>query len=101
FDAAFTAAAIEQERGKHAEAAKRFRQLSLDQPKLSRAADAHLLAIFNQAQTLSGAPPAALEEYARWLEEQSTNWPSEAVTNQARLWLGRLREQQQAWPAAI
>lgn len=101
FDAGFTAAAIEQKLARHAEAAARFSQVARDLNALPRAGEAHLLAAFNQGQMLADNTPAALDEYVRLLNEQLTLWPIDPNTNQARLWLGRLRERQRDWSSAI
>lgn len=105
FDAAYTAAAIEQERGRHAGAAERFRHVALSAPEHPKASEAHLLAIYNAAQTDEGATPhdpsAPALDYATLLGEHLQRWPSAASANQARVWLGRLNEQAKKWGDAI
>jgi hypothetical protein len=101
FDAAYTAAVLQQEQGRHREAAERFRRLALGQPKHAKAGDAHLLAIYNTAQAAKRDPAATSDVYAELLEEHLRHWPGEPSANQARLWLGKLRERQQAYSAAI
>jgi hypothetical protein len=59
FSAAFTAAAIEQQRGRYAVAAERFLKLSTTRPEHRRAVEAHLAGIFNTAQTLATQTLAA------------------------------------------
>lgn len=106
FSAAFTAAAIEQQRGRFAAAAERFLKLAATQPTHRRAAEAHLAGIFNTAQLLAKAPDRAAAEagyarYAELLQHQIRQWPTAPSTTQAHLWLGRLRQLQADWPAAI
>ncbi|HUY88781.1 MAG TPA: hypothetical protein VMV10_08615 [Pirellulales bacterium] len=107
FDAAYTAAVLEQEQGRNGAAAERFRRLALSQPKRAKAGDAHLLAIYNTAQAAKRDPAARFPEgagpdgYAKLLEEHLQHWAGEKSANQARIWLGKLREREQAWSAAI
>ena len=101
FDAAYTAAVLEQERGRHRQAAERFRRLALDHPKHAKAGDAHLLAIYNTSQAAKRDPAVASDDYARLLDEHLEHWAGEPSANQARLWLGKLRQRQHAWSAAI
>jgi tetratricopeptide (TPR) repeat protein len=100
FDAGFTAAAIEQQRKHYSEASRRFCELALALKSEPRAADAHLLAIYNTAQ-LATKDPAALKRYRELLVEQLADWPHAVATDQARLWLARLAEQEGNWSAAI
>jgi tetratricopeptide (TPR) repeat protein len=104
FDAAFTAGAVEQQRKKHAAAAARFEKLAATIADHPRAAEAQLLAAYNLGLTLLEATPEALapglENYARLLEAQVKQWPAAKETDQARVWLGKLRVQQRQWDAA-
>jgi TolA-binding protein len=110
FDYAYTAAAIEQQRGRHAEAAERFRAVALDKVTNAKAADAHLLAIYNLALAVQdGAKrpdtPAAngrsKPAYVELLEEHLVRWPRSPTTSQARIWLGGFYERQEKWSEAI
>jgi hypothetical protein len=101
FSAGYTAAAIEQQQKHLAEAAARFRQLSLAMRENEKAPDAHLLAIYNSAQLLTDQTPAAWADYVQMLEEHLKLWPTSATADQSRLWLGRWQERQRAWPEAI
>ena len=101
FDAAFTAAAIEQSRENHPSAATRFHQLALAVPAHTRASEAHLLAIFNTAQTLKTTASEAVQAYRNLLAEHLDKWPASQTANQARLWLARLDEREQKWAEAI
>ena len=106
FAAAFTAAAIEQQRGRHLLAAERFLKLTETLPTHGRAAEAHLAGIFNFAQSLATLKngdevQAGFARYAALLSEHVAKWPQDATTAQARVWLGRLRQRQRDWPAAV
>jgi TolA-binding protein len=97
FELLYKAAAVEHERQKHSEAARRFREVATRMPQQPIAGQAHLLACFNLAQ-VARADRERLDDYAAALEEHIQYWPSEA--DQARLWLGKLRESQQRWDEA-
>lgn len=104
FDAAFTAGAVEQQRKKHAAAAARFEKLAATIADHPRAAEAQLLAAYNIGLTLLEAKPeelqAGLVNYARLLDTQVKQWPAAKETDQARVWLAKLRMQQRQWEAA-
>ena len=104
FDAAFTAAAIDQQRKEHAKAAARYSKLAQTIADHPRAAEAQLLAAYNAGQALQTAKPEALEaglaDYARLLEVQLKQWPKAKETAQACVWLGTLRAQQRSFDAA-
>ncbi len=97
FDLFYKAAAIEHERKNRSEAARRFRELAVAYAEQPLAAQAHLMACFNLAQT-AREEPTQLGAYAAALEENIRLWPNEA--NTARMWLGKLRESQQRWADA-
>jgi tetratricopeptide (TPR) repeat protein len=111
FDYAYTAAAIEQQRGRHASAAKRFRAAALDDSLNAKAPDAHLLAIYNLALAAKDgaekAPdtPAATgqskQEYLELLEEHLDHWPRSHTSSQARIWLGGFYERLGKYAEAI
>ncbi|HWB13801.1 MAG TPA: hypothetical protein VG826_31535 [Pirellulales bacterium] len=111
FDYAYTAAAIEQQRGRHADAAKRFRSAALDNVANARAAEAHLLAIYNLALAAknvaekdSDVPAASGESsrgYLELLQEHLDRWPRSPTVGQARVWLGAFYERQEKWSEAI
>lgn len=100
FSLAYKAGLVEHQRQHHAEAARRLRELSLKMKSHSDAPAAHLLAAWNVAQ-LAGSEPAELSRYVELLEEQAATWPEHATADTARMWLGRIREQQQSWREAI
>ena len=100
FDAGFTAAAIEQDRGHHAEAAKRFRRLALSTPSHPKAGEAHLLAIYDTSQA-ARSDAVTSDEYRSLLEEHLDTWPDAPSANQVRIWLGRLHERELHWADAI
>lgn len=95
----YKAALVEQERNDHSEAATRFRRLAIEMKSHPQASQAHLLAIWNLAQVVR-ADEAALPQYVQLLEEHLANWPNQNTADTARMWLGRLREHEQAWNEA-
>jgi hypothetical protein len=98
FDLFYKAAAIEHQRQNRSEAARRFRELAVSLPTHAQAAEAHLLGCFNLAQA-AREDAARLDEYGAALEEHLRYWPDQA--DQARIWLGKLRESQGRWQAAV
>ncbi|HVC96198.1 MAG TPA: tetratricopeptide repeat protein, partial [Pirellulales bacterium] len=100
FEAGYTAAAIEQERGHHAEAAQRFRRLALSTPHHPKAGEAHLLALYDTSQAAK-TDPVTSDEYRSLLEEHLANWPEATSASQVRVWLGRLHEREHRWADAI
>jgi tetratricopeptide (TPR) repeat protein len=101
FDAYYSAAALEQERGNHAEAASRFRRLALAAPENPRAPAAHFLAVHSAAQVARQQHPPQLDEYGQLLREHVEKWPQAKTAAQAWSWLGRLAEHQGAWQEGI
>lgn len=105
FDEAYTAAAIEQERGRRRQAAERFRRLALSAPAHPKASEAHLLAIYNSAQAQNDPAPdepsPSVGDYRALLDEHLQRWPTAASANQARIWLGRAHEHAKKWADAI
>ena len=99
FSAAFTAAAVEQQRGRAQAAALRYEKLAAALPEHPRAAEAQLLAAYNLGQSLtalsdSAAIQAGLARYAQALEQHVRTWPSDRTSAQARVWLARVYLQQ-------
>lgn len=106
FDHAYTAAAIEQELHHHGQAAQRFRELAIAAPDHARAAEAHLLAIYNTAQAAKDESKqsdelASSEQYLTLLDEHLATWPKSPTANQARMWQGRLAERDEQWAEAV
>jgi TolA-binding protein len=102
FDDAYTAAAIEQQRGRPAQAAKRFRSAALADPDNPKAGDAHLLAIYNSAQVAKhDAAALSPRAYLDLLQEHLARWPRSPTADQAHLWLAGLYENQGRWSNAI
>ncbi len=101
FDLGQKAAAIEQQREKHAEAARRLRDLSLAAPTHPGAANAHLIAVWNCAKAADQQRPIVLDEYVAWLDEHIRMWPQSDSTNQARWWQGRVLKEQADFARAI
>lgn len=101
FNASYTAAVIEQDRRHFHEAATRFRALALWAPKNDKAAEAHLLAIYNTAQAARELPDDNAAAYRELLLEHVSTWPESPTMDQARYWLGQLHQHERAWPEAI
>lgn len=101
FDLAYTSASIEHHRKQHEAASERYRRLSMSQPQNKRAAQAHLLAIFNAAQLVRGGGPTAIDHYIALLEEHLTTWPEDETAAQANIWLGKMRQARRDWAKAI
>jgi hypothetical protein len=101
FDLSYAAATILHERKQHRAAADRFRKLATSMRANSKAGEAHLLAVFNAAEEAKLREPVSLDEYAALLEEHLQLWPAGRTADQANWLLGRLKEHQNDWPAAI
>lgn len=102
FDYAYTAAAIEQQRGHYTEAAKRFRAAALGNARNAKAPDAHLLAIYNTALAEKGDERTVTkQQYLDLLTDHLDHWPRSTTVNQVRLWLGGFYEREQRWSEAI
>lgn len=101
FEWEYTAAAIEQEQKHFSAAADRFRQAAIAQPTVYKAADAHLLAIYNQGQHAQQKnDAAAIARYAEMLEEHVDKWPAGPSADRAHVLLARVREREKRWPQA-
>jgi tetratricopeptide (TPR) repeat protein len=100
FALAYKAALIEQQRKRHSEARRRFRELAQSQATNPLASNAHLLAIVNLAQE-ARADSSLLSNYGAWLNEHLRMWPSSESADTARLWLGQLHEARQEWELAV
>ncbi|MHB8973095.1 MAG: tetratricopeptide repeat protein [Pirellulaceae bacterium] len=102
--AAFTweskAAAIEQQLKRYQRAAQRLERLALEQKTEPQAAETHLLAAWNEAQALR-AETMDTQRYTALLEQHLTLWPDSPTSNVAREWLGKLRESESRWEAAV
>ena len=99
FELAYKAALVERSRQKHDAAARRFRTLGKGLATHPQAADAHLAAAWHAGQRLKD-DPAAGEDYAAILREHLALWPGQESSSQARVWLGRLLENQSQWAEA-
>jgi len=95
------AAAILQERGRHAEAMKQLRELALAYPDEPKAAAAHRAAIDSAAGWAKTGADGSLEAYADLLQEHLRRWPAGESAAQVRWWMGRLRQHQGDWTGAI
>lgn len=99
FDLSFRAATLLHQRKSHAAAAERFRRLALEAWDHPRAAEAHLLAIYNAGQP----PPAEDSDVAltALLEEHLRHWPQAESAGEARWQLGKQHQRSGQWQAAI
>jgi tetratricopeptide (TPR) repeat protein len=100
FDLAYLAAAIEHQRGRHAEALRRFREAALARPEHPRAPEAHRLAAYHGAQLAQAQTPADWNRYAALLDEYLRRWPRSPEANRTRRQLGHVYELQKNWSAA-
>ena len=105
FAAALTAATIEHERSHWREAAARYAALATAAPERPKAAEAHLMAIYDAAQLAQAATgaarPAAMQLYERLLLDHLRLWPTSPTCGQAAYWLGQARESDRQYEAAI
>lgn len=106
FAAAFTAAALEQQRGKFAAATERFERLVAAIPHHPRAGEASLLAAFNWGRRLAEASDPAtlqpgLERYVGMLEGHLQRHSTDGTVPQARLWLAKVYVQRKQFDEAI
>ena len=101
FDLAYTAAAIEHERGRHEAALARYRQLAKAMPENARASTAHLMAIYHVGQIAGKRPHEPFDAYAALLAEHLRLWPDGSSADRARLQLGRIYEHRRDWRSAI
>ena len=98
FRLAFKGALVEQKRERHTEAADRF--IAISAANHPQAAQAHLMAVWHQAQ-LAKNNAAARKQYEAMLREHVKRWSADPTASEARLWLGRLRESDRSWLEAI
>ncbi|WP_146445339.1 hypothetical protein [Botrimarina colliarenosi] len=85
FELSLTAAEALRSQGRLADAAERFQQAALRNPRDPRAAAAHATAIEALGATLDPARPDQLAAYAKLLEQHLATW-SDAPTAQAARW---------------
>jgi tetratricopeptide (TPR) repeat protein len=97
FDLSLIAAKIEHQRGRHAAAVRRYRQLALASPSREAAADAHLVAI----QLVAADPILDEKLYAELLGEHVAKWGGRRSAGEAFVRLGQLAEVRREWPEAI
>jgi len=100
FDLQLKAALVEQEDHDYAAASQRLGRLVDDHPQNAKTAQAHLMAIWNTAQS-ARTDPKMLDRYTKMLDKHVATWPLDPTTATARLWLGRFREGQRDWIAAL
>jgi tetratricopeptide (TPR) repeat protein len=100
FELAYMAGAIEHQRGRHAEALRRFRQAALARPEHPQAPEAHRLAAYHAAQLLQAQAGADWSSYAALLDEHLRHWPRSPEAGRTRRQLGHVYELQKNWAAA-
>ena len=101
FELGFTAATIAHQLNRHEQARDRYRQLALAQPREAKAAEAHLLAIGHAAELAKAPAAGGLDQYLALLQEHVQQWKSGPTVDEAYRRLGRIREFQRDWPAAL
>ncbi len=100
FALAYKAGLVEHSRQSHQSASARLRDLAVTMAEHPKAANAHLLAIWNTSQR-AAKDDSVLPFYSRLLEEHLANWPEGLSADKVREWLARLRESEQVWSEAI
>ena len=88
FRLAYQAALVQQQHGAWEEAAEELRSLALRWRRDTRAAQAHLLAIWSLGKA-RGDELARDPTYLSWLDEQIHVWPDAEATHRARLWMAK------------
>ena len=101
FHYAFLAATIERERGKHAEALRRYRELATAHAANVKAAEAHQLAIQQAAEIAQSGEPGTFDAFVDLLREHLQYWPKSATANSVRWQLARIDQSQGRWADAI
>jgi len=96
----YRAAAVEHGRQRYDAAAQRFRAIALEEPNHPQAAEAHLLAVFDQSLWAREQETPDFTAYIALLEEHLNQWPASPTANQARWWLGQWRESRRQWLSA-
>lgn len=102
FGLGYKAALVQQRRELHDDASRRLHDLATNNRGLAQAAETHLLAAWNLAQSLRGAADDEVRmrqstQYVDWLREHVKQWPEAATAAQARLWLGTWLANQSQW----
>lgn len=100
FELAYKAALVQEQRQRHAEAARRFRALAVALPTHKEAAAAHLRGAWNQAKE-AARDAEAEQTYVAMLAEQIATWPQSESAAQARLWLGKWHAGRKEWAPAV
>ena len=100
FELAYKAALVQEQRQRHAEAARRFRALAVALPTHKDAAAAHLRGAWNEAKE-AARDAEAEDAYVAMLAEQIATWPLTESAAQARLWLGKWHAGRREWEKAV
>ncbi len=101
FRLGFTAATIEHRRGRHEEAASRYRQVAAAAPDHEKAPQAHLLALHHAGQAAAQASDRSLDRYVAIAREHLATWPDGPTADEVRRRLGGAYELQRRWREAV
>lgn len=97
-----TSAAIELQSERRAVAASRLLSVSKTFPNQPRAAEAHLTGVALIAEQAARENNRdLLAKYAQLLTEHVVQWPTDATSSKAHLWIGLLRKSEQNYTAAV
>ena len=108
FEFLYKAAAVDHREGNLQAAIDQFRTVATRYPQNPKAAEAHLLAVFDAAGLYQqyatdnrSKLPDALAQYEELLREHLQGWPENATADQARIWASKLAMAQRDWLTAI
>jgi tetratricopeptide (TPR) repeat protein len=101
FEYAFLAATIERQRGRHAEALRRYRTLATAHATNAKAAETHQLAIQQAAEIARPGDPGTFDAYVDLLQEHLQYWPNNVTADNVRWQLARVRQSRSKWAEAI
>lgn len=95
-----TAAMIEQTEKHYLAASDRFLKIARSHAAQGEAAEAHIMGIYNYAQSIRQQSEPELKTYLKLLQEHLDNWPESTTTNAARFWLAKIYQSQRQWGKA-
>lgn len=99
FELRYKAALINHKQNAHHRASVQLRSLAMEMPQQEKAANVHLMAVWNAAQAVRGEQQT-VADYQRVLDEHIRNWPASPTADTARVWLGKLLAGQKQWAEA-
>ena len=94
-------AAILFEQKQFAQVRDRLAEVAMHAKDVPDSSNAHRLAILAAAQLARTADPSDVQTYAQLLEQHLATWNQRESVNQVALWLGKLRQRERSWVAAI